>query len=400
MPIYKYTAKNENGETLQGKVEAKTKNQAATALMNRKLLVIDIRPISEGSWSYLQSKIFGVKQDDLVNFTRQLATMINAGLPLSSALSILQEQSNAAMSSVVTKVLKDVEGGKSLAGALKEHPDIFNRVYIQLVRAGEAGGVLDSVLQRLADTLEKQKDFRAKTKSAMIYPVIVLVAMVVVAFIMMVFVMPQLTQMYQEFEAELPLPTKVLISVSNFMAQFWWVFIGGTIAAVLGLRTWSKTEQGEKAIDQFILKLPVVGVLRKKLVLTEFSRTLALLITAGVSLLESLDIVSEALDSISFREVISQAKDEVEKGVSLSQALEVHDIFPPILPQMVSVGEETGRIDEILEKLSEYYEKESEYAVKNLTTMMEPMIMIILGVGVGFMAISIIMPIYNLTDQF
>jgi type II secretory pathway component PulF len=184
------------------------------------------------------------------------------------------------------------------------------------------------------------------------------------------------------------------------MAQFWWVFIGGTIAAVLGLRTWSKTEQGEKAIDQFILKLPVVGVLRKKLVLTEFSRTLALLITAGVSLLESLDIVSEALDSISFREVISQAKAEVEKGVSLSQALEVHDIFPPILPQMVSVGEETGRIDEILEKLSEYYEKESEYAVKNLTTMMEPMIMIILGVGVGFMAISIIMPIYNLTDQF
>jgi type IV pilus assembly protein PilC len=368
--------------------------------MNRKLLVIDIRPISEGSWSYLQSKIFGVKQDDLVNFTRQLATMINAGLPLSSALSILQEQSNPAMASVVTKVLKDVEGGKSLAGALQEHPDIFNRVYVQLVRAGEAGGVLDNVLRRLADTLEKQKDFRAKTKSAMIYPVIVLVAMVVVAFIMMVFVMPQLTQMYQEFEAELPLPTKVLISVSNFMAQFWWVFIGGTIAAVLGLRTWSKTEQGEKAIDQFILKLPVVGVLRKKLVLTEFSRTLALLITAGVSLLESLDIVSEALDSISFREVISQAKDEVEKGVSLSQALEVHDIFPPILPQMVSVGEETGRIDEILEKLSEYYEKESEYAVKNLTTMMEPMIMIILGVGVGFMAISIIMPIYNLTDQF
>ncbi len=400
MPIFKYKAKNDQGETLTGKVEAKSKSQAATALMNRNLLVIDIKPLAEGSLTYFQSKFFGVKQDDLVNFTRQLATMINAGLPLATALSILQEQSKPAMAAIVTKVAKDIESGKSFAAALQEHPDVFSRVYIQLVKAGETGGVLDNVLERLAITLEKQKDFRAKTKSAMIYPAIVMIAMVAVGFIMMVFVMPQMTAMYEDFDAELPFTTRMLILVSDFMSEFWYAFIIAAVLGVLGLRTWSKTEKGEKAIDQFILNLPVIGILKKKLVLTEFARTLALLITAGVSLLEALDIVGNALASISFREVIHEAKNDVEKGLSLSQALEVHEIFPPILPQMVSVGEETGRMDEILEKLSEYYEKESEYAVKNLTSMMEPLIMIVLGIGVGFMVISIIMPIYNLTDQF
>ena len=400
MPIYKYTAKNEYGETLKGKVEAKSKNQAASALMGRKLLVIDIKPINVTSLSFIETKLMGVKTNDLVNFTRQLATMINAGLPLASALAILQEQSKPAMTAVVSKLLKDVESGKSFAGALQQHPDIFSRVYIQLVKAGEAGGVLDDVLERLALMMEKQKDFRSKTIGAMIYPVIVLLAMVGVAFIMMVFVMPQMTSMYADFSAELPFNTKVLIAVSNFMAQYWWLFILSTILGFLGLRTWYKTEKGEAVIDKLILKIPIIGNLRTKTVLTEFARTLSLLIHAGVALLEALDIVAEALKSVTFRDAIKQSKDEVEKGVSLSQAIEIYDIFPPILSQMVAVGEETGKIDEILAKLAEYYEKETEYAIKNLTTMIEPLILIILGVGVGFMVISIIMPIYNLTGQF
>lgn len=400
MAIFKYKVKNDQGETLTGKVEAKSKNQAAAALMDRNLLIIKIELQAESSLGWIQTKFFGVKANDLVNFTRQLATMINAGLPLATAIAILQEQSKPAMAATVSKLLKDIESGKTFAGALNEHPDIFNRVYVQLVKAGETGGVLDNILERLAVTLEKQKDFRAKTKSAMIYPAMVMIAMVVVAFIMMVFVMPQLTEMYQEFDAELPITTKLLIMTSDFMAQFWWGIMAAAAAGIVGLRTWSKTESGERAIDQFILKLPIIGVLKKKIVLTEFARTLSLLTSAGVSLLESLDIVAQALESISFRDVIMQAKEDVEKGLSLSQAMEVHEIFPPILPQMVSVGEETGRMDEILDKLSEYYEKESEYAVKNLTSMMEPLIMIVLGIGVGFMVISIIMPIYNLTDQF
>ncbi len=400
MPIFKYTARNEYGEKIAGKVEAKNKNQAASTLMSRNLLLVDLKPITATSFSSLQSLLMGVSSNDLVNLTRQLATMINAGLPLATALAILQDQSKPAMQSLVTKILKDVESGQNFADALAEHPKVFSRVYIQLVRAGELGGVLDEVLDRLADTLEKQKDFKEKTKGAMIYPVIVLIAMVVVAFIMMVFVMPKMTEMYKDFNADLPLPTKILMAISNFSANYWWVILLLAGGGGFGLRVWAKTELGEKKIDEWLMKAPLIGVLRKKMVLTEFARTLSLLLGAGVSLLEALDIVGKAVDSISFREVFLGAKEEVEKGVSLSQALEVYEIVPRILPQMVSVGEETGRIDEILLKLAEYYERESEYAVKNLTTAMEPIIMAILGIGVGVMIVAIIMPIYNLTSQF
>jgi len=400
MPIYHYTAKNEYGETVKGKVEAKNTNQAANALISRSLLVINIKPIAETSFGALQSKLMGVKEDDLVNFTRQLSTMIGAGLPLATCLVILQEQAKPAMAAIVTKLLKDVESGKSFAEALKEHTEVFSRVYIQLIRAGEIGGVLEEVLERLADTLEKQKDFRAKTKGAMIYPVIVLIAMVVVAFVMMVFVLPQLTEMYTDFGADLPFTTKVLIAVSTFMARYWWSIILAAVGAFMVFRTWVKTESGERTFDSFLSKIPIFGVLRTKLILTEFARTLALLLSAGVSLLEALDIVGNALNSIVYREAVIEGKKEIERGLSLSAALEIKEVFPALLPQMIQVGEETGRIDEILFKLSEYYEKESEYAVKNMTAAMEPMIMIVLGLGVGFMVVSIMMPIYSLTTQF
>lgn len=400
MPIYKYTAKNDFGETIKGKVEAKNTNQAANALISRSLLIINIRPIAEGSFGFIQSKLMGVKDDDLVNFTRQLSTMIGAGLPLATSLVILQEQAKPAMAAVVTKLLKDVESGKSFAEALKEHPDVFSRVYIQLVRAGEIGGVLDSVLERLALTLEKQKDFAAKTKGAMIYPIIVLFAMLIVGFIMMVFVLPQLTEMYKDFGADLPLPTRILMGVSGLMASYWWaMFIVGVVFFLI-FRTWVKTDSGEHNFDKFLNKIPIYGVLRTKIILTEFARTLSLLLSAGVSLLEALDIVGNALESVTYRDAVKEAKKEIERGLSLSAAIEIKEVFPSLLPQMIQVGEETGRIDEILFKLSEYYEKESEYAVKNLTTAIEPLIMIVLGAGVGFMVVSIMMPIYSLSSQF
>ncbi len=400
MPIYKYTAKNEYGESVKGKVEARNKSHAASALISRNLLVIDIVSIADSSLNFIQSKFGGVKTDDVVNLTRQLATMISAGLPLATALAILQEQSKPAMSAIVSKVLQDIEGGSTFAKALQEHPGVFSRVYIQLVRAGEIGGMLDGVLERLAETLEKQKDFAAKTKGAMIYPAIVMIAMLVVGFVMMVFVMPQLTAMYKDFGAELPITTKILIGMSDFMVKFWWLFIGGAVAGFFGVRTWSKTEAGERIIDELLFKIPVIGNLRVKLILTEFARTLSLLIHAGVSLLESLEIVGTAISSYSFRNAVLDSKEEVEKGANLSASLGSHEVFPSILSQMVAVGEETGRMDEILLKLSEYYEKESEYGVKNLTAMMEPLIMIVLGIGVGFLVISIMMPIYSLTTQF
>ncbi|HEX9817681.1 MAG TPA: type II secretion system F family protein [Patescibacteria group bacterium] len=400
MSIFSYTAKNAHGEIIKGKVEAQTKNQAATMLFNRSLLVINVIPIRDSGLAFMTRALNKVKHEDLVNFTRQLATMIGAGLPLATGLSILREQNNPAMSEVVGNLLREVEGGNTFAKALAKQSDVFDRIYIQLVKAGELGGVLDAVLDKLAENLEKDKEFRAKTKGAMIYPVIVLIAMIIVGFIMMVFVIPKLTAMYEDFGAELPLPTLILISIANFMTSFWWLFLLIVIGLVVIFRNWYKTTLGQKKIDAILLKIPIIGNLRQKIILTNFSRMLSLLLSSGVPLLSSLAIVSEAVGSILYRNALAEIYKKVEKGVSLSRALSVYKLFPGILHQMLAVGEETGKLDEVLLKLSTYFETESEQAVKNLTSAMEPLIMIVLGLGVGAMVIAIIMPIYSLTSQF
>jgi type II secretory pathway component PulF len=252
----------------------------------------------------------------------------------------------------------------------------------------------------LAQNLEKDKEFRAKTKGAMIYPVIVLIAMLIVGFIMMVFVVPKLTAMYEDFGAELPLPTLILISIANFMTSFWWLFILLVFGGWLAFRKWYKTPLGQRKVDALLLKVPIIGALRQKIILTNFSRTLSLLLSSGVPLLSSLVIVSEAVGSVLYRSALTEVTKKVEKGVSLSRAMSIYDLFPGILHQMLAVGEETGKLDEVLLKLSTYFESESEQAVKNLTAAMEPLIMVVLGLGVGAMVIAIIMPIYSLTSQF
>lgn len=400
MAFFKYKAKNQFGENIDGKVEARTLDQAASVLQSRKLLVIKLQPVTDDSFAFFKSIFGGVKFDDIVNLTRQLSTMITAGLPLASALSILVRDGKPEVTRMVGTILQDVEGGNSFATSLNKHKKNFSRLYIQLVKAGETGGVLDTVLERLADNMEKEKEFRAKTKGALIYPVIVLVAMVVVAFVMMIFVIPKLTEMYKDFGAELPLATRVLIGSSEFALRFWWVLILMGIGGFIGFRAWGKTEKGRYMIDEFLLKMPIFGNLRKKVILTEFSRTLALLLGSGISLLEALSIVTESVNNVVYRQALHEVTAQVEKGSSLSGAMSRYEIFPVILHQMMSVGEETGKLDEVLRKIAVYFESESEHAIKNMTTAIEPIIMIVLGLGVGGMVIAIIMPIYNLTSQF
>jgi type IV pilus assembly protein PilC len=400
MPYFTYIAKNQFGDTVKGKVEARNERQAASELMVRKLLVINIHPLTDDSFAAIKEMVFGVKFTDVVNFTRQLATMISAGLPLATALSILVQQSKAEMSRMVANILQEIEGGSTFGDALAKHPKEFNSLYIQLVKAGELGGVLDNILERLANNLEKSKEFRSKTRGAMIYPVIVLIAMALVGVIMMIFVIPKLTAMYTDFNVELPFMTKVLIAVSNFMVMFWWVVGAGVFGGVVLFKRWVATSLGRHAWDRFLLRIPILSELSKKIVLTEFSRTLALLLTAGVSLLQAMEIVTQGVNNVIYREALQDATKQIEKGVPLSKALAKYEEFPPILHQMISVGEETGKLDEVLGKLSSYFEQESEQAVKNLTAAIEPLIMIVLGVGVGAMVIAVIMPIYNLTSQF
>lgn len=400
MPIFQYVAKNNHFEKVTGKVEAKTKSQALNLLTSRSLFVINIYLINENSFEWFQKLFNKVSFDDIVNFTRQMSTMVNAGLTLSKALTILENQPNPEMGRVVAALLKEVEGGGTFSGSLAKFPNIFSRVYVQLVKAGEVAGVLDEVLDRLAATMEKQKDFQAKTKGALIYPMIVVSAMLVVATIMMVFVVPKLTDMYKDFGAELPLPTKILMSVSGFMVQNFPLILGVIFGGGFFINRWSKTAIGQRKIDKWLFKVPIFGIMRKKIILTDFARTLSLLLGTGVSLLEALDIVAEALDSLLFREALKDATKQVERGDSLSAAVAKYEMFPALLNQMISVGEETGKIDEVLKKLAVFYESESEQAVKNMTVAMEPLIMIVLGVGVGMLVIAVIMPIYSLTSQF
>lgn len=400
MAFFKYVAKNREGKTVKGKVESKDINLAAAALMERNLLVIKIQPFTDDFFAELKTKFGGIKQDEIVNMTRQLATMVTAGLPLTNGLSILVDQSKPELGRIMATILQEVEGGNTLAKALEKQPKYFSRLYVQLVNAGEAGGVLDQVLERLADNLEKDKEFRAKTKGALIYPAIVVTAMIIVAIIMMVFVIPKLTAMYTDFGAELPLPTKILIGISNLMVKIWWLLLASAVGGAMAFKQWLKTDLGRHKFDQMMLKLPIVGVLMQKTMLTEFTRTMSLLLGSGISLLQGLEIVGESLENVIYREAMKDVGKNVEKGVTMSAALSRHEVFPPILHQMTNVGEQTGKLDEVLEKLSAYFETETSHAVKNLTTAIEPLIMIVLGVGVGAMVIAIIMPIYNLTSQF
>jgi len=400
MAFFRYTAKNTSGATVKGQVEAGDLNQASMVLMERGMLIIHLRPLTEDSIFAFKSRFTGISKDDIVNMTRQLATMITAGLPLANALSILVSQSNIELSKVMATILQEVEGGSTFAKALSKYPKYFSRLYIHLVEAGETGGVLDQVLDRLAVNLEKDKEFRAKTKGALIYPAIVMAAMLVVAVVMMVFVIPNLTAMYTDFGAELPVATKILMSMSNFMVKAWWLIFLVAGVAVIFLKRWIKTEAGQRAYDKFLLKIPVISSLQQKIMLTEFTRTMSLLLGAGISLLRGLDIVSQSSSNIIYREALEDVTKKVEKGIMMSQALSTYDVFPPILHQMANVGEQTGKLDDVLGKLSSYFESESEHAVKNLTAAIEPAIMVVLGLGVGAMVIAIIMPIYSLTSQF
>ncbi len=399
MQRFRFKARTKEGVLRKGIVEAQTEETAVEVLRGQELVIIELREADRaGRGLFAMSD--KVKFDDIVNFTRQLSTMISAGLPLTDALSILQVQVPPALSKRVMAILRGIEGGATFANALKEHEEVFSRVYVALVEAGEAAGVLDTILARLADNLEKQREFRAKTKGALIYPVIVLIGMLVVGAVMMIFVLPKLMVMYEDFDADLPMITQILIGLSTFMAKTWYLTVLAIVGGMYGVKKLRTTPSGALKYDQLVQKVPIFGKIKGMTLMAEFSRTLALLASAGVSLVESLSIVKGVVDSEVTRQALEKVGKDVERGNSLAESIAKHETFPMIVPQMVSVGEQTGKLDEVLNRVAGYFETESEHAIKNLSTAMEPVIMILLGLGVGFMIVAIIVPIYNLTSTF
>lgn len=400
MKKFNYKAKDKKGKTAIGIVEAGDEKQAARILQEKGFLVISISPFKKSLVAQVGPLIGRISTTDLVNFTRQLSTMVTAGLQLTVSLDILEAQAKPAMAKIVTEIRREVESGGTLAGAMEKHPQAFDQVYIALVRAGEAAGSLDKVLSRLADNLERKREFQRKIKGAMVYPAIVIAAMLVVATIMILFVIPRMMTIYEEFQADLPMTTKILLAISSFATQYWYLFLVFLVGGSFLLRILSRTPQFKTQVDALTFRLPIIGKLKTQVMLTEFSRTLSLLVGAGVLIIDALKIVVNSFSSPLYQRAVEKAIEKVEKGSALASALAQEAIFPPILPQMIAVGEETGKIDDVLKKVSVYFEQEAEMRVKGLTTAIEPLIMIVLGVGVGFLVIAVIMPIYNLTAQF
>ena len=403
MAFFQYKARDAAGKMATGLVEAPTSQMATQLLHDKNLFVVALEETRRGpqGGSSGTIRLKKINFADIVNFTRQLATMVVAGLSLPESLAILRVQTpNPLLADVLLDIEHSIVGGGNLADALSKYPQHFTPIYIALVRAGESSGTLDKVLARLAETLEEQREFRSKVVGAMIYPAIIVIGMAIVVMVMMTVVVPRLTDLYADFGVELPASTQLLMSISGFFVRFWWLMIMLSVGAVIGFRKWRQTPVGEFTIDSIILRLPLFGELTRKVVMVEFTRTLAMLISAGIHILDGLHILKDSLGNVLFRNAIGEIAKKVEKGLPMGDTFAQYPVFPPIVSQMMKVGEETGKLDDTLVKLSNYFQTESEHLVKGLTTAIEPIIMVVLGVGVGFIVISVITPIYNLTSQF
>lgn len=398
MPVYKYIAMDKGGARRTGEVDARSKNSAVSLMKEQGYFVISLEKASSPIFGDLFS-FRGVPFGEIVTFTRQLATMISAGLSISKSLDVLSQQTtNAKFQKVLGDVLRDVEGGASLANSLGKYPDTFSKTYQALVQAGEASGKLDAILERLADTMEDERELRSKFKGAMIYPTIVMFAMGGVFIILMVFVVPKLADLYESLDVELPAMTQYMITISNFMVDNIIFVLIGLFGMAIGLRYFLKSESFKSFRSRVIFMIPVFGKLTRKKELTDFTRTLGLLITSAVPIVDALHIVSEVVSSKVYTEGALKAAERIEKGGSLSNYLKGDDNFPPILGNMVATGEETGKLDEILAKLAEFFKSETDHAVDGLSAALEPIILIMLGTMVAFLIISIITPIYKITS--
>jgi type IV pilus assembly protein PilC len=403
MALYTYRALDKQGEIIQDKLEGSGEMAVAHELRQQGLLVIDVKEQSVANKDIL-APFKGIKLADLVVFSRQLATMINAGLPIVRSLYVLSEQTeNPKLKDVVVAMRKDVEAGSALSEALEKHPEVFSRLYVEMVKAGEIGGILDGVLLRVADQLERDQDLRRKVRSAMTYPVVVLAFAILAASFMLIFIVPVFATMFQDLGGTLPLPTRICMLISNILTSFWGVLVyaGMALAVVMFLR-WKKTEKGRKVWGRAVLRIPAkIGDVVRKVALARFARTLATLSAAGVPILQSIEITATSSGNWVMEKALLKSRDAIREGIPLYKPLETEPVFPPMVTRMIAVGEETGDIDGMLTKIAEFYESEVDAAVKALTSIIEPIMVVVVGGIVGAIVISMYLPmfeIYNLIE--
>jgi type IV pilus assembly protein PilC len=398
MALYAYRALDKQGEIIQDKLEGSGEMAVAHELRQQGLLVIDVKEQTVGQKGILEP-FKRIKLSDLVVFSRQLATMINAGLPIVRALYVLSEQTeNPKLKDVIVAVCKDVEAGSSLSEALEKHPEVFSRLHVEMVRAGEVGGILDGVLLRVADQLERDQDLRRKIRSAMTYPIAVLAFAILAASFMLMFIVPVFAEMFQDLGGTLPLPTRICMLISDILTSIFGVLVyaGMTLAVIMFLR-WKKSEKGRKVWGRAVLRIPAkIGDVVKEATLARFARTLATLISAGVPILQTIEITATSSGNWVVEQALLKSRDAIREGIPIYKPLEEEPVFPPMVTRMIAVGEESGDIDGMLTKIAEFYESEVDAAVKALTSIIEPLMVVVVGGIVGAIVISMYLPMFEI----
>ena len=397
MLTFVYTAKDTaSNKTVTSTVQAESETAAAKLLMGRNLVPLAIKPESESN-GFLSAIQNHVSTKDRVVFTRQLATLINAGLPLAQSLHTVQEQTtNKKLKVVAQDIIASVEGGSNLADAFGKHPKIFSELFVALVAAGEVSGTLDKALERISDQQEKDAEIASKVKGAMVYPGIVLLVIVGVVVFMLTTVVPQIQNLYTNLHKELPLLTAIMVMAANFLIHFWWLVIVVLVVAVFFLRRWMSTTGGRRAIDKLKLNVPLFGVMFRKLYMARLNRTGQTLLESGVPMLEMLRITSKAIGNTIVAEEVMRASEKVKSGKSLSSSLKSEEYILPLVPQMISIGEQSGQIDGMMAKAATFYENELDNTIRSISTAIEPILMVVLAVVAGGMVGAILLPIYGL----
>lgn len=399
MSTFVYTAVDGSGKTVRGKMDAESEQSVLSKLHEQNMHIINVSKQREGK----KVPTIGnrkVKLKSMVIFSRQFATMIDAGIAVVRCLDILEGQTkDEALKPAISQCRRDVKAGLSLTDAFSKHTNVFSRLYINMVRAAETGAILDQILDRLATFLEKEEEIRSKIKSAMIYPILVLVFAVLMLLALFMFVLPKFKEIFLSMNVQMPLATRLLFDGSTFLKTYWYVLILLVVGGFIGYRSYAKTEHGKYQIDKLKLKIPVIGELVQKMAISRFSRTFATLIASGVPMMRSLEIVGETSGNEVIAQAVESARTAIREGQKISTPLAQSGLFPSMVTHMIDIGEETGRLSDMLIKVSDFYDQEVEGAVKALTSLIEPCLIVFMGGIVGFIAISIMAPIFKLISS-
>jgi type IV pilus assembly protein PilC len=397
MPVYKWEGTSKQGAPLKGETAAANEAVLRELLRKKNIRLREVKTKPKDIFANIEFFQPKVTTKDLILFTRQFSTMIDSGLPLLQGLEILASQAeNPTFKKIITQIKTDVEGGSAFAEALKKHPKVYDNLYVNLCAAGELGGILDTILQRLAAYIEKNAKLVSKVKGAMIYPAVIGIVAIVVILVLLIFVIPVFAEMFSSFGGELPGLTKGVVDLSNFMRAYWWAVFGGTGLFVFAFKKWKSTDKGEYLFDSYMLKTPVIGDLIRKIAVARFTRTMGTMLSSGVPILDGLEIVAKTAGNRIVEEAIYATKKSISEGKTIAEPLMKSGVFPPMVCQMVAVGEQTGALDSMLAKIADFYEEEVDQAVDTLTTLIEPIMMIFLGGAVGTMLAAMYLPIFKI----